>query len=294
MRSPALLAAAALLLSGCAASPAAPPATGIQVVASTNVYADIAREVGGNDVTVTAIIDSPSKDPHDYEASSHDLLAVSRADLIVQNGAGYDSFMGRLLHQANHVPVLTAVDLVRHQGDNEHVWYDLATARAIASAIADDLVALDPAHANGYRTRADQFDRRLDALNARVRAIRESARGRTVLATEPVPLYLLFSLGLRDRTPPELSAAVEEGGEIAPGLLLDTISLLSRGGVDLLAYNSQAESGQTRRLRDAAATGRVPVVAFSETLPARTGYLDWMAANVDHVASALSLRDGSS
>jgi zinc/manganese transport system substrate-binding protein len=291
MRSPAVLAAAVLLLSGCAVSPAA---RGVQVVASTNVYADIAREVGGPDVAVTAIIDSPAKDPHDYEASSHDVLAVSRADLVIQNGGGYDSFMPRLLGHAAHVPVLTAVDLVPHQGTNEHVWYDLKTARAVASAIVADLVALDPRHAEGYRARAKEFGRRLDALISRVSTLRASVGGHTVIATEPVPLYLLSSLGLQDRTPAQLSAAVEESRDIAPGLLLDTLSLLSRAGVDLLAYNSQAETSQTRRMRDAAETAGVPVVAFSETLPERTGYLDWMAANVEHLASALSAPGRSS
>src|SRR3954454_22312487 len=269
MRSPALLAAAVLLLSGCAASPAAP---GVQVVASTNVYADVARAVGGSDVSVTAIIDSAAKDPHEYEASSHDLLAVSRADLVIQNGGGYDSFMIPLLHEAAHVPVVTAVDLVPHEGDNEHVWYDLRTVRALASAIVDQLVALDRAHADGYRSRGEEFDRRLDALDARVTTLRAAAQGRTVLATEPVPLYLLSSLGLRDRTPAQLAAAVEEGDDIAPGLLLDTLSLVSRRGVDLVADNPQPETGQTRRLREAAESAGVPVVGFSETLPPKSGY----------------------
>ena len=92
-------AALALALSGCATSASeADAADGtIAVVASTNVYGDIAEQIGGDLVSVTSLIDSAAQDPHSYEASAQDQLALSKAALVIENGGGYDPFIDSLL-----------------------------------------------------------------------------------------------------------------------------------------------------------------------------------------------------
>ncbi|AMB59830.1 metal ABC transporter solute-binding protein, Zn/Mn family [Microterricola viridarii] len=91
-------------LAACSAPDAGTPSpTGaeLSIVASTSVYGQIASEIAagiaGDAVSVTSIIDSSVNDPHSYEASARDRLDVSRADIVIMNGAGYDSFMGALL-----------------------------------------------------------------------------------------------------------------------------------------------------------------------------------------------------
>ncbi|PPL15406.1 metal ABC transporter solute-binding protein, Zn/Mn family [Microterricola pindariensis] len=69
----------------------------LSIVASTSVYGQIASEIAGDSASVTSIIDSSVNDPHSYEASARDRLEVSRADIVIENGAGYDSFMTALL-----------------------------------------------------------------------------------------------------------------------------------------------------------------------------------------------------
>lgn len=290
MRLLVLLAATALLLTGCAASPRDPRPS---VVASTDVYADIARSVGGDRITVSAIIDTPSKDPHQYEASARDLLTVSRASLLIENGGGYDGFMGRLIAErgSRSTPVIEAVSLVSHDGDNEHVWYDLHTATALASRIARELTSLDPLGAAAYDARVLAFTARVDALAVRIAALRAAASGRPVLATEAVPLYLLGAIGLADRTPAAFATAIEAGTDIPPGVLLGVLRLVEGHGVALVAYNSQTATGQTERVRQAAEAAAVPVVDFAETLPRGIGYVAWMQRNVDAVAAALALTE---
>jgi zinc/manganese transport system substrate-binding protein len=112
----AVLAALGLLLSACSPQPegsAGNPAEGINVVASTNVYGDIAKVVGGDKVSVTAIINKTSQDPHSYEATAQDRLAVSKADLVVENGGGYDDFLHTLVEDSSIDAhnVLNAVEL---------------------------------------------------------------------------------------------------------------------------------------------------------------------------------------
>ncbi|WP_104118090.1 metal ABC transporter solute-binding protein, Zn/Mn family [Arthrobacter sp. B1805] len=116
---PALLAVSALSLAACGdGGSAAPGETGtasgegaITIVTATNVYGDIAAAVGGDDVEVTSIVNSLSQDPHSYEATVQDKLSVSEADLVIENGGGYDTFLGRLAEETGVETVLSAVEL---------------------------------------------------------------------------------------------------------------------------------------------------------------------------------------
>ena len=98
-----LVGASVALLAGCgsssdsgsdgSASAAPAAASKVAVVASTNVYGDIVARIGGDKVSVTSVISDPDQDPHSYEATAQDRLAVSKAKLVIANGGGYDDFL---------------------------------------------------------------------------------------------------------------------------------------------------------------------------------------------------------
>ena len=83
------------------ASPSSTPAT-LSVVASTDVWGDLAAKVGGDRVNVTSIIDDPSKDPHEYEANAQIQLTLSKAQVVIENGGGYDDFVDTMLAAAKN------------------------------------------------------------------------------------------------------------------------------------------------------------------------------------------------
>jgi zinc/manganese transport system substrate-binding protein len=317
MRRPSLaataaVAAAGLLLSGCAsAEPGANDGGGaglVEVVTSTNVYGDLAKTIGGERVEVTSIIDRMSQDPHSYEATARDKLAISGADLLVENGGGYDAFMHQLADDTgkDHDFIITAAGLSKvegapedgehaeepaaagHEGHNhgefnEHVWYDLATAGAVAGQIAERLGALDPEHAAEFTANADAFQKRVDGLQGQLDEVAAKVSGAAVAASDPVPLHLLDAAGLKNRTPADFIEAVEEGTDAPPTALRATMDLLEPGEVEFLAYNEQTESSQTQQLRKAAEQAGIPVVVFTETLPEGEDYLTWMAANIKSI-----------
>ena len=116
----ALASTAALVLAGCSSAPAAETGTdGIAVVASTNVYGSIAAQIGGDRVEVTSLIENIAQDPHSYEASARDRLTVKNADLVIENGGGYDSFIDTLLQDAEDPAVVTAVEYSHDFPGNE-------------------------------------------------------------------------------------------------------------------------------------------------------------------------------
>ncbi|NEM91791.1 metal ABC transporter solute-binding protein, Zn/Mn family [Galbitalea soli] len=281
-------------LAGCSSS-AAPPDTRIPVVASTNVYGDIAMAIGGSAVRVDSIIADPSQDPHSYEADARVQLALSRATLVIENGGGYDDFVDTLLRGAanTQATVLNAADISGYDqhpagGDfNEHLWYDFPTVAKVAARISAELTRIDPSRASSFATRLAAFDAKLATLRAAEAAVAATARGTGVAITEPVPLYMLEAMGLVDRTPEGFSAAIEQGTDVSPALLRQTLALFSGHRVALLAYNAQTSSVETDAVTRAAKAAGIPVIAVYETVPAGVDYLGWMTRMVDQIAKAV-------
>jgi zinc/manganese transport system substrate-binding protein len=277
---------------GSGASTGTPPDSGkISVVASTNVYGSIAGAVGGDAVDVHSIIDRPDADPHSYEATAQDKLAVSKAAVGIENGGGYDDFFGQLasgiLDPAKVVNVSALSGLDKGADFNEHVWYSLPAMSKLADELARRFTALDAARASTFTVNAAAFKKGLDGLEGKLSALKAAHAGATAAITEPVPLYLLQEAGLANATPAAFSTAIENGSDVPTTVLRDTVALMSSGTVGLLAYNEQTEGPQTLEVKKAARAAGVPVVDFTETLPAGDSYLTWMGANTANIAKAL-------
>ncbi|WP_422933630.1 metal ABC transporter solute-binding protein, Zn/Mn family [Sinomonas sp. P47F7] len=299
------LVAGALALSACGAPSAASPNSSsaassapIAVVTSTNVYGDIVKQIGGDKVSVTSLISKSSQDPHSYEATSQDRVAVSKAKLVVLNGAGYDDFMTKLANEAKLAGdgILNAVDASGLRSGssasptpefNEHIWYSQAAMKKVADTIADRLGKLDAADAQSFKDRATQWEGKLAGVTSKLDAIKSAHHGEGVAITEPVPLYLLEAAGLENETPEEFSAASEAGNDVPPAALKGLQDLLRGHDVKLLAFNPQTETQQIVALKKFAEDAKLPVVDFYETMPDGTDYVAWMTANADALAKAL-------
>ena len=324
-----LAAASALVLAGCASGQTAGSAEGgdaadgrLSVVASTDVYGEIASQVGGDLVDVTSIVTNASQDPHSFEPSARDQLTVSKADLIVENGGGYDAFIDALIDSSgSEAPVVTAVEHSHDwpenegheaegadaetegaddaeaddhghehdhvEGFNEHVWYDPHTVAHVAAAIAEELAALSPDDSETFAANAEAFGAEVEQLEASLSDIGAAHAGERVFVTEPVPVYLVQAAGLENATPDAFSEAVEEGQDVAPATLLESLGLLRDGGVRVVITNTQTGGAETQQMVDEAETLGIPVIAFSETLPEGETYISWMQANSEALSAAL-------
>ncbi|NDU73899.1 zinc ABC transporter solute-binding protein [Actinomadura sp. DSM 109109] len=294
----AALAVSALGAAACGSSSEAGAGAGsaetVPVVASTNVYGDIARQIGGGRVTVTSFISDPAQDPHSFEAGTRARLALAKAAVVIENGGGYDDFMGTLLKgSGSKARVLDAVQIsgkaAAADGElNEHVWYDLPSVARLADRVSAALAAADPEGARTFASNAASFKAKLKALEGKVAAVKADHAGDGVAVTEPVPAYLLEAAGLVDRTPGQFAEAVEEGDDVPPRALRDTLALLTDRKVRALVANVQTSGPQTDRVRKAADEAGVPVVPVTETLPAGRDYVAWMDGTIAALQKALS------
>ncbi|GAA1010057.1 metal ABC transporter substrate-binding protein [Acrocarpospora pleiomorpha] len=279
---------------GTSAAPSAASAEPITVVASTNVYGDIVQQVGGDRVQVTSIISDPGQDPHSYEANTQNQLALSKAKVVVENGGGYDDFVDTMLKASGNtaVEVVNAVTVSGRTAPaggelNEHVWYDLPSVAKIADQISAALAKADPASAAAFTANAEAFKQKLKPLEDRTATIATQAGGTAVAITEPVPVYLLEAAGLKNLTPEEFSEAIEEGDDVSPQVLAETIALFTGKKVEALVYNEQTSGPQTEQLKKAATDNGVAVVPVTETLPEGKDYIAWMTATLDALQAAL-------
>ncbi|WP_298570858.1 metal ABC transporter solute-binding protein, Zn/Mn family [Streptomyces luteogriseus] len=287
------------LLAGCGSSSDSADAKStparVAVVASTNVYGDIARRIGGDRVDVTSVISDPDQDPHSYEADPQNQLALSKAKVVIENGGGYDDFVDHMLKSGHNdsAQVVNAVDVsgkTAPQGGelNEHVWYDFPTVAKVADRISTALAQADPGDAAAFERNATAFKAELAPLEAEEAQIKKAHGGDGVAITEPVPLYMIEASGLVNRTPGEFSEAIEEGDDVSPRVLQKSLALFAGKKVKALVYNEQTSGPQTEKAEAAAKAAGIPVVPVTETLPKGKDYLGWMTANLDALASALA------
>lgn len=294
----ALTAAAALALTGCSAASSGSSGSStddgkVRIVASTNVYGDIASTIAGDAVEVTSIMSDPAQDPHSFEASAQNQLAISKADIVIENGGGYDDFVDTMLKSApkGDRTVLNVVDISGKEASggelNEHVWYDFPTVQKLTDDLVSALSKADPSQASTFEANAKSFGEKLTALENREAKLKASYAGEGVAITEPVPLYLLEAAGLENKTPEAFSHAIEAGTDVSPAVLQEMLDTIKGGSVKLLAYNEQTSGPETEKVLAAAKQAGVPVVPVTETLPSGKDYIGWMNANVDAVAKAL-------
>ncbi len=288
----ALSALLALLLSACGSGTSTASGGGkVNVVAAENFWGNIAAQIGGGHVQVTSIISDPSADPHLYASNAANAAAVARAQLVIDSGAGYDTFMNDLLSASGaHPAVVSAQAVLKVSGAdaNPHLWYDIPRVPAVAAAIEHALARIDPANKAAFEANLAKFDRSLAPVKAVIAKIKGKYGGAPVAYTERVPGYLLADAGLTVASPPGFASAIENGNEPAPADVQAMNTLLSGHKVRLLLYNEQAVSAVTQRVRSLAQQNGIPVVGVSETLPpSDASYQAWQLRQAQEILRAL-------
>jgi len=292
----AALAAAALLAAGCSSSSAAgqpgPDGT-IVAVGAENEYADVIAQVGGKYVQASAIMSNPNTDPHTFEASASTGRLVNAARLVVQNGLGYDTFMDTIEKavpdSGRRVIVVQKLLGLPDSTPNPHLWYDPATMPKVATAIADNLAAIQPSHAAYFKANAQTFTNSLQAWINAIGTFKQQYPGTPVATTEPVADYLLQALGADNRTPWAFQADVMNGTDPSPQDTATQKSLFTQHKVKVFLYNQQVTDSLTESYIKLADENGIPVVGVYETMPTPGyTYQSWMTAEVNALNKAVT------
>ena len=285
---------AATAVASCSGSASGASTSGkIVAVGAENEYADVIAQIGGKYVQASAIMSNPNTDPHTFEASIAVAREVGSAQLLVQNGLGYDSFMSTIESAAPNAGRKT-IDVQQLLGlpdstPNPHLWYAPTTMPKVASAIASDLAALQPSHAAYFRANASAFIASLKPLASAIASFRAAYPGTPVATTEPVADYLLTAVGADNLTPWTFQADIMNGVDPSPQNVALERSLFTQHKVKVFLYNQQVTDPLTESLITLAQQNDIPVVGVYETMPVPGyDYQTWMLTEVRDLRKAVA------
>jgi zinc/manganese transport system substrate-binding protein len=265
----------------------------IVAVGAENEYADVISQVGGKYVSTTAIMSNPNTDPHTFEASAQVAQEVSQAQLVVQNGVGYDGFMNTI-ENAQAAAGRKVIDVQQLLGlpdstPNPHLWYKPGTMASVATAVAEDLSELQPAHAAYFKANAKTFIQSLIAWENAIATFKRTYPGTPVATTEPVADYLLQAMNADNMTPWALQADIMNGVDPSPQDVATQRDLFTEHKVKVFLYNQQVTDSLTESFIQLAQQNGIPVVGVYETMPTPGyDYQTWMVAEVNALTRAVA------
>ena len=254
-------------------------ASDTDIIATTNVWADVASAVTGSEVD--AIITGDAVDPHHFEPSAKDLARIKGANTVVANGGAYDAALYTAAEQDRiiyAIPLLDEHEAHEHDHDHahmpdsldelEHAWFAPEKIRKVAEDIAD-------------RTGGDASDvkQRIGDIQSKLNAVPHVHIG----MTEPIAAGLVWGTELHDITPEEYVKASLNHQEPSASAVAAFLEQIERGELDMLFVNPQSTNSATQRLADAAKAHNVPVVEIRETPPAGQNFLDYFEEIVGQI-----------
>jgi len=281
----------AIGLSGCSSSESAD--TRPSIVATTSVWADVASQIAGDKFNVIALIDKPTQDPHSFEASARDQLAVSESSIFIMNGGGYDEFATKLAsaasvvpfdvyesHEAAHADEHAGETKDEHDGEHahghdgsDHIWYDLHVVEATAFELSNRMAAIQPENKTLFDENYTKFASEIEELEERAEKITSKL---SYFEAHPLASLLFKELGFENLTPEGFAEAEEAELEPSPLIMNEAKELIGGNKVDFVAVNRQASSTSLEQLIAVAEENAVPVLNFDELLPEGSNYQDWM------------------
>jgi zinc transport system substrate-binding protein len=137
---------------------------------------------------------------HDYHLTAGDMAMLSKADIVVANGAGMESFLETLTRRWPALPVINAsegLDLLSVAGQpNAHVWVSPARHIMQLRTIVEGLVRWDPGHAGAYRRNGELYRAKLEALKRHMESTLGACRERKVMTFHEAFAYFASDFNL--------------------------------------------------------------------------------------------------
>ena len=265
----------------------------IKVVASFSILADLARNVGGDQVEVVSVI-GPDADPHGYEPKPSDARKLAGATVLIVNGLGLDGWIDRLaeasgFHGIRIVASAGVMPIRQGETADPHAWQSVTNASLYVANIANGLVKARPVEEDALRAAAEAYAAKLRALDMDVRALLDPIppERRHVVVPHRAFDYFGREYGVEFLAPLGTNADAEATGSEMAGL----VAALRRGSARAIF----SEHLEDRRIVDGiAAEAGLPVAGelYSDCLSAQGGpaasYIDLVRHNAELIAQTLT------
>lgn len=273
----------ALVLSACSGTKENSKSNNITIVTSTNIYSDIAKQVVGKYGTAESLITNGNSDPHDFEPTTASAKTVSKADIVVANGMGYDSWMDNLAKSSNKKVVKVGNDLLKLSNtDNPHIWYNLKMPVKYVNYLVKRLSKLDSKHSNYYKQNGKKYLNKIAKIDKLASSI-NGKKQKPVFVSEPVFDYALertgFKVGNRN-----FEEATEKETDPSAAVIAKMNHAIEKKQIAFFVNNTQASSDTVKSFVKKAKSKNIPIIEVRETMPNGTSYYNWMLSNYQKLA----------
>ena len=267
----------------------------VKVISAESVYGVVAKEIGGPEVAVMSILNSPTQDPHLFSTTPSTAKAMASADLIIYNGLDYDPWMESLLKlkgKKNRKVINVSSLIPSLDKENPHIWYFPETIPLFAAKLTEELISLDSAHEQKYRERLKHFLENYVLIYKKIAELKKEYQGTLVIATEPVYGYMVKSIGLNMQSE---DFQINMMNDIPPTISQIKIfeNNLRERKVRVFIFNNQVKNPLTERLRAIAQQEGIPIVGVSETILPDMTYIQWMLMELQALQNALAKAEGN-
>lgn len=276
-----------LVLTGCSNSTKS-SSNKISIVASTNFYGEVAKKVVGDKGTVTSVIKNSATDPHDYEATTATAKKVSKANFIIANGLGYDSWLSKLAKNSDGKLISVGEDVMNlKSGDNPHIWYNPTMMAKLANQLAADLGKKYPKNKAYFEANAQKYIKSLQPIQDKIDAIKATNTSNTsVYVSEPVFDYALSALGY-NVTNKDFENAIEKDADPSPKSIKAMQAGIKNKSIRFFVDNKQVSSNTVSNMTKLAKQNNIPVLKVTETIPNGMTYKEWMLSQYNDLEKLL-------
>jgi manganese/zinc/iron transport system substrate-binding protein len=294
------------LLGGCGPAVRRQDDGKLHVVATTSMIADLARQIGGDFVTVTGLM-GPGVDPHLYQASEGDVVRMSSGEVVLYNGLHLEGKMADIFHQMKERGISTVGlaeeaipdSLLRESATfagnyDPHVWFDVTLWKRVAERLALVFAEMDSVHAEEYRRRLAEYSQRLDSLDGyiRMKAAELLEERRVIITSHDAFGYFGRTYGFEVKGLQGISTATEAGTADVQALA----DFVAERRIPALFVESSVSARGIEAVREAVRSRGFEVsiggTLFGDALgnpgTPEGEYLGMMRYNIDTIASSLS------
>lgn len=276
---------AVFTLAGCQPTTQPKQSGKINVVATLGFYGEAAQAILGNQGNVHTIINSPSIDAESYEPDVKTAKLVAKANVVVENGLGYDSWMDRVVaaNQGSGTKTLSIGKLMgKTTGDNPHLWSDPTVMTKVTQRLVKQFSRLEPSHAAAFKRRGAAYEKQLAVLAQTAKQIKKNANGQQVAVSEPVFDFALTAMGYKI-SDGHFAKSIEEDSDPTPADITQLQAQIKQHKIAFFVENTQNSSKNVTAMVQLARKYHVPVVKVTETMPTHQTYRTWMLAQYRQV-----------
>ncbi|HHY39044.1 MAG TPA: zinc ABC transporter substrate-binding protein [Clostridia bacterium] len=261
------------------------PGGPIEVVSTIFPLSDIAKNIGGDKVSVMTLI-PPGANPHTYEISPTQAILVAKASLLIRVGAGLDDFVDKIMSSisSRETIILRLTDGVDLVDGDPHIWLDpVIVKERIVPAITGALCRIAPEDAAYFRKNQFLYQERLDALHREIQRLLSNLEGRPLISVHSAWRYFCLRYGLK-------GIYIEEfpGKEPSPRWISTVVDLAKRSGAQAIFVEPQFSAKMAETIAQELGVEVYEADPIGkEGVPGFNTYIDLMKHNVEVFRKAL-------